>query len=149
MRPPVNGAGNKFLARPGFSGDQNGGVCGSNLGYTRKHRLQGGRRSDDLLEHRCLIDFFTQSDVLMLESLFSLLAILDIGRRGIPTCEAPLFIQNRIKAEKKPAILPVSPPSPRFELVRGSASEFARTFARHSWRILRVEQAVQTSAPQL
>jgi hypothetical protein len=44
------------------------------------------------------LGLFAQHNVLVLELLLSLLAILDIGRRGIPTCEASLFIQNRIKA---------------------------------------------------
>src|SRR6266446_10408284 len=83
------------------------GVGGSDLRYEGKHRLQGRRRSDDLLEHRCFIDFFAQRNILVLESLLSLLAILDIGRRRIPTCEAALFIPNRVKAEKKPPILSV------------------------------------------
>ena len=63
----MNGAGDKFLARPGFAGDQNAGVGGCDLGYARKHRLQDGRSSDDLLEHRCLNDFFPQRNVLVLE----------------------------------------------------------------------------------
>jgi hypothetical protein len=36
--------------------------------------------------------------VALLELLLGVLAILDIVRRGIPTCEASLFIQNQIKA---------------------------------------------------
>ncbi len=107
---PVNGARNQFLSRPGLAGDQSAGVGRSYLGYARKYRLQCARRSDNLLEHRCLIDFFAQRDILVLQYLLSLLAILDIGRRGIPACEASLLISQRVMAEKKPAILPV--PSP-------------------------------------
>ncbi len=106
----MNGAGNQFLARASLPGDQNAGVGRSHLGYPGKHRLQGRRNSHDLLEHRCLVEFFTQRNVLVLESFLSLLALLDIGRRGIPTCEAALFIPNRIKPEKKPAILTVFSP---------------------------------------
>src|ERR1700722_19806728 len=105
----VDGACDKFFARPSLTGDQNGGVCRSDFRYTRKHLFQNGRSSDDFLEHRCFIDFFTQSNILILESLFGLLAILEIRRRDIPTCSVPLFISQRVEAEKKPAILPVAP----------------------------------------
>ena len=110
LRPSVDRTSDQFFARPGFAGDQNSGVGGSDLGYTREHRSQGRRSADDLLEHRCLIDFFAQRDVLVLESLFSLLAILDIGPSNIPTRDASLFIPYRVIAEKKPAILPAVSP---------------------------------------
>src|ERR1700730_2996123 len=118
MRSPMDSTGHKFLARPGFAGDQNGGIGRSYFGHARKYFSKDGRRSDDLLEHRCLVYLFTQGDVLMLESLFSQFAIVDIGRRDIPTRDASLFIAERIAAEKKPAILPVSSQYPCFALVR-------------------------------
>jgi hypothetical protein len=43
-----------------------------------------------------------------LKSLFSLVAILDIGHRDIPTHGPPVLISQRIKTEKKPAISTVS-----------------------------------------
>src|SRR5713101_8551135 len=130
LRSFVNGTRDQFFARPRFAGDQNGGICGSNFGYTSENRVKGGRNSHDLLKHRCPIDFFAQRNVLVLESLLSLLAILDIARRSIPTCGASLFIQRRIVAEKKPAILPVSSPQPHFNIKRGPAQEFAINFSR-------------------
>ncbi len=77
MRPPVDGAGHKFFARPGFACDQNTGVRGSDLGYKREYSLQRGRGSDDLVAHRCLIDLLAQSDVLMFGSLLRVLWIRD------------------------------------------------------------------------
>src|ERR1700693_4984800 len=71
----MNSARNKLLACPGFARDQNGGVCGSNLGYEREYLLQRGRSPADLVEHCRLIDFFAPSDVLVFESLFRLLWI--------------------------------------------------------------------------
>src|SRR5258707_6155470 len=103
----MDGSRNQVLPRDGIASDQNAGVGRSDLRYPRKHRLEGQGSAHDSLEHRCLIDFLAQRNVLVLESLFSLLAILDIGRRCVPTFETSLFIQNRIKAEKKPAILSV------------------------------------------
>src|SRR5258705_631990 len=43
---------------------------------------------------RSPIDFFAQRNVLILESLLSLLALFDIGRCSIPTCDASLFISK-------------------------------------------------------
>ena len=83
---------------------------GATLDTRESTVCRGARSSDDLLEHRCLVDFFAQRDVLVLEPLLGLLAILDIGRGDIPTREASLFIPQRVIAEKKPAILPVFSP---------------------------------------
>jgi hypothetical protein len=78
---PVNGAGNQLLARSGFAGNQNAGVGASDLGYARKHGLQDGRSSDDLLEHRCLIDFFAQRNVLVLELILQSLNFFERLRK--------------------------------------------------------------------
>ena len=72
MRLPVDGAGYQFFARPRFACDQNSRVRGSDLGYETQHPFQRGRRSDDLLAHRCSIDSFSQSEVLVLDSLLRL-----------------------------------------------------------------------------
>src|SRR5258705_37324 len=100
------------------------------------------RTRHNLLEHRCRVDFLPQRNVFVPELLLSLLAILDIGRRGIPAYEAPLFIPNRIKANKKPSILPVFSPVPRFDLERAFAFELARNFPRRPFRILWMKQPV-------
>src|SRR4029077_3674433 len=96
----------------------NGGICGSNFGYTREHRVQGGRNPHDLLEHRCPIDFFAQRNVLVMKSLLSLLAILDIGPSDIPTHKVSLVVSQRIPAEEKPAILSVFSQKTCFVFVR-------------------------------
>ena len=142
----MDGTRDKFFARPCFTGDQNSGVGGSNLGYAREHRTEGARSADDLLEHRCPIDFLAQCNVLVLEPLLSMLAILDIGRRGIPTCGASLFIQRRIVADEKPAILPVSSPQPHFNIKRGPAQEFAINFSRYAFPILWMKQSVRVGS---
>src|SRR5712692_5669144 len=143
MRSFVDRASHKFLTGSRFAGDQNGGICGSNFGYPRENRVQAGRNPHDLLKHRCPIDFFAQRNVLVLESQLSLLAILDIGRRSIPTCGASLFIQRRIVADEKPAILPVSSPQPHFNIKRGPAQEFAINFSRYALPILWMKQSVR------
>src|ERR1700722_3872715 len=73
----MDGARNKLLAGSGFSGDQNGSVRRSNLGYEREYFLQGARTPDDVVAHRSLIDFFGKGDALVFESLFRLFWIRD------------------------------------------------------------------------
>src|ERR1700679_1153375 len=90
LRPFVDRTRDQLFARAGFAGDQNRGVGRSNLGYSRQYRTKGSRSANDLLEHRCPIDLFAQRDVLVMESLLSLLAIFDIGSSDIPTREASL-----------------------------------------------------------
>ena len=121
MRSPVDRASHKFLTGSRFAGDQNGRICGSNFGYTRENRVQGGRNPHDLLKHRCPIDFFAQRNVLVLEPLLSLFVILDIGRREIPTNNTSLLISHRVIAQKKPAILRVFSQEARFGLERRPA----------------------------
>ena len=114
----MNGAGNQFLAGAGLPGDQNAGVGWSHLRYARKHCLQGRRRSDNFLEHGRRVDFVAQRNVLVVESLLRLLAIIDIGGGRIPTRRASLFIQPRFEADEKPATLPVFTSQPHFSLER-------------------------------
>ncbi len=129
-RPFVKRAGDELLPGPGFTGDKNGRICRGDLGHARNHRLKSGRAAYYLFEHRRAVDLFAQGNVLVLEPLLSLLAILDIGRRSIPTCGASLCIQCRIVADEKPAILPVSSPQPHFNIKRGPAQEFAIDLSR-------------------
>src|SRR5438105_1195522 len=89
MRPPMDSAGHKFLARPGFASDENCGVGGSDLGYTRKYGLQCGRSSHDVLEHGYFIDFFAQSNVLFVELILQGLDFLEGLFQSVPG--VPLF----------------------------------------------------------
>src|SRR5216683_8143847 len=58
---------------------------GATLDTRESTVCRGGRGSHDLLKHRYPSDFFAQRNVLILESLLSLLALLDISRCGVPT----------------------------------------------------------------
>src|SRR5208282_4011517 len=106
----MDGAGDEFFTGPGFAGDENGGVGGSHFGYEGKHRLEGRRSTHDLLEHRGLVDFFAESHVLVLKSLFSLLAVFNVGPGDIPTCNLSLLVVQWIVTDQKPAILSVVSP---------------------------------------
>src|ERR1700745_562637 len=57
QRSLVNRAGDKLLTRSGLTGDKDRGFSRRNLGDSSQDRSQSGRSSDDLLEHRSLIDF--------------------------------------------------------------------------------------------
>src|SRR4029077_20742304 len=121
MRAPMDCAGDEFFAGPGFAGNQNTGVGRRDLRHIRKYSLQNRRSSHDLLEHGCLVDFFAKGNVFVLESLFSLFAIVDIGSRHIPSHNASLFISERVVAEKEPQILAVLSQQTSFGLVWGAA----------------------------
>src|SRR4029077_18709110 len=110
LRALVYGASNQFFSCAGFAGDEHRGIGGGHFHNAREHALQGWRRSHNLLKHECLIDLLPERKVFVTHPLLGPLAVLDIGCRGIPPCEASLFIPHRFKAEKKPAILPVSSP---------------------------------------
>src|ERR1700733_239341 len=114
----MNGARHKFLAGTGFAGDQNAGIGWRDLGDAREHVSEWCRSSDDLLEHRRLVDFFAQRNIFFLEPLLGPLAVIDIGPRGIPPRDAPLLVRYRDQAIVEPAILSVVSPEPCFVFKR-------------------------------
>jgi hypothetical protein len=98
-------------------------------------------------KHRCFVDFFTQGNVLVLQSLFSFLAILDIGCRGIPTRDMPQSISNWVAPKKEPAILSVVSQQTRFDLMRGVTQEFNLVFAHHAFPIIGVKEPLGIATP--
>src|ERR1700686_4321932 len=119
--PPVYGPGDQFFASSGIAGYQNRGVNGSDLGYPRKHRLQGRRSSDDLLKHRRTIDLLSQCQVFVSHSLFGPLAVLDINPRCVPANDSALFISQRVVVNEKPPILSIAATASLF-LLEGKAT---------------------------
>ncbi len=65
---------------------------GATLEMRESTLFKGRGTSDNLLEHRCFVDFFAQRNVLFLEPLLGKLAIVDIGPGGIPPRDAPLLV---------------------------------------------------------
>ena len=80
--------------------------------------MQDRRAADHFFKHRTLTELFTERDVLVTKLLFSLLAILNVGRCYEPSCYVPLFIFKWISADKKPAKLAVVSQQPNFEFMR-------------------------------
>src|SRR5580704_8911741 len=102
MRSSVDRAGHKLLAGSGFTGNENRRISWRNLGNAREHRLQGGRGSNDLLEHRGPVDFFAEGDVFFLQPLLGSLAVIYIGIRNIPTSDVAIVVAHRVEARQKP-----------------------------------------------
>ena len=64
----MDGAGDQFLARTGFAGDEHRGVGGSDAAHVVEHLHQGGTAADDLLEIMSRFDLFLEIQVLLLEA---------------------------------------------------------------------------------
>src|ERR1700720_4209406 len=100
----MDSASDKLLAGSGLTGNENRRIGWRNLGDAREHRLQRGRGSNDLLEHRGPVDFFAQGDVFLLQFLFRSLAVFDIGTCDVPPHEMSLVVANRVRTSQKPAV---------------------------------------------
>src|SRR4029077_14294934 len=97
------GACNKLFACSRFTGDQDRRIARRDFGDARENTLQSGRRSNDLFKHRGFVDFFTQSDVFLLESLFNPFAVVDVNTRDIPTADLSPLVIERVETREKPS----------------------------------------------
>src|SRR5271154_6812772 len=104
----VDRACNKLLACSRFTGDENGRVTPRNFGDAREYSLQSWGSSDNLFEHRGLVDFFTQSDIFTPQSLLSSSAVFNIGTSGIPSRNLSLVVAHRVVKRQKPAITSIA-----------------------------------------
>src|SRR4029077_9512427 len=82
-----------------------------------------GRGSNDLLEHRGLVDLFSKGDVFLLQSLLCPLAVLYIGTRNIPTCDVSLVVAYRVGTSQKPAVASIALAQSQLQLVRRPSRE--------------------------
>src|SRR6201987_1970303 len=101
-------AGHKLFASSGLTRNKNRRIGWGNLGNAGEHRLQRGRGSNDLLEHRGPVDFFAEIDVFLFQFLFSSLAVFDIGTRNIPTSNLSPVIGNRVQTSQNPSLTSTS-----------------------------------------
>ena len=74
----MNGAGDQLFAGAGFAQNEHRRIHRRHLRDLRQHFAQRFGGTDDLLEHRGVIDFLAQRQVFFLDPLFSLLAVVDI-----------------------------------------------------------------------
>src|SRR5258707_14926739 len=110
----MNGPGEELFAGTGFAANQNRRIAAGDLGHLRQDGGERGRGADNLLEHRGLVDLLSQRDVLLLQSLFSLLAVFDISSGNIPTCNLPLFVAQGVVTGQKPAVASIALAKPHF-----------------------------------
>src|ERR1043165_9989090 len=81
--------------------------------HTLIHRQHGSIRSRYLYEGRDGVDHQTQIPLAGLQSLFNLLAIIDVRVDAVPLDDRPRLVTKRIRPEQKPAIAAVMPPQSR------------------------------------
>jgi hypothetical protein len=104
----VDRARHEFFAGSRFPVDEHRRVAGRDLRHASQNFLQRGRRSDNLLEHRRLVDFFSKSDVFLFQSLLSSLPVFNIGTRPVPSRDLPFVVAHRVEANLKPSIASVT-----------------------------------------
>src|SRR5579862_1118441 len=115
------GARNQLFASSCFTRDENSRITRSDFGDAREYALQSRRCSNDLFEHRGLVDFFSQSDVFSAKGVLSLLAILYIRRGKVPTCNLSLFVAQWVETSQEPAITFIMFAKSQLQLVSGAA----------------------------
>src|SRR6202008_4355820 len=84
------------------------------FGDARENTLQSGRGSNNLFKHRRFVDFFSQGNVFMLESLLNAFAFINICSSHIPSNDVSLFVVHGVKAGKEPTVTTVSFAHPDF-----------------------------------
>src|SRR4029077_5001839 len=77
--------------------------------------------TDDLLEHGGPHDVFAPGHVFVAPPVFPPLAIVDVGSRGIPAHETPLFVAERVVTDEEPTVLTILPPCALFDFKRQAA----------------------------
>src|SRR4029079_13581110 len=99
---PVDRARDQFFPSTGLTSDEDGRVTAGHFGYSGQDGGQRWRPADDFFEHRSLVDFLSQRDVLLMEALLSPPTIVDIGTREIPSDQPPLIVVKRVVTHQKP-----------------------------------------------
>ena len=134
---------NELLTRSSFAGNKHRRVGRCNLGYLQQSLSECFRRTDDLLEHRCFVDFLTQRDVLPLDLFFQPfnfflgpLTILNINTRSIPLNYLSAFVALRDFVVQHPAIFTVSSPEPRFMQERFSTGQRRTPLLQNSFDVV-------------
>src|SRR5690349_19244824 len=112
----VDGPRDELFAAAGFTGDEHGRVRRRYSLNERQYLSQGGRRPDDLLEHRRTVDFFAQRQVLVANPVLPSLAVVDVGRGGVPAHNATVLVTKRAIADEEPSVHAIVTPGPLFVL---------------------------------
>src|SRR5260370_38341113 len=99
-KPPVNRSCDELLSRAGLAADEHRRIAAGDLARAREHPRQRRRGADNLLEHRRSVDFLSQGDVFLLESLPGGLAIADFGPPAIPAEALTWVLRTRARRSR-------------------------------------------------
>ena len=110
------GASNQLLACAGFSRNQDGRIGRRNFRHLPQHLPQRCRGANDLLKHRRVFDFLSQSDVFVSDPIFREPTIFKVCRRREPPDNLSVVIEHRVAANEEPAILPIFSEQPLLHL---------------------------------
>src|SRR5882762_7564147 len=119
----MNGASNQLFAGSGLTQDQDRGNRGGHLLDLREYSPKWFGGADDFFEHGGPYDVFAQRNVFVAHPVFRSLAIVDVGSRGIPAHETPLFVAERVVTDEEPTVLAILPPCALFDLKRQAAGK--------------------------
>src|ERR1700747_2945022 len=98
---------NQLFSCSRFASYEDRRIAWRDFGDARENIFQSGRCSNDLFKHRGFVDFFTQSNVFAMKSVFGLLAILNVGTRRIPTRNLSLVVAQWVITGQEPAVTSV------------------------------------------
>src|SRR6267378_2294730 len=101
-----------------------------------EHFTQRLGGADYVLKHRVTIDLLSQRQVFVSRPVFVPLAIFDVSSRREPPRYPALFIEQRVVAKQKPAILPIFAAHALFNLKRHSTCQAAASFAACSFEVV-------------
>src|SRR6266850_6388513 len=144
-RAPVNRPRDELLPRAGLAGDEDGRIAAGDLGHSRQHGRQRRRGADNFFEHRCLVDFFPQRHVLLLQSLLGPLAIVDVLTIELPPNQLSLVVAKRVVPDEEPAIGPVPLPQPHLGLVGGRLRDGTIDYRLDSIEVVRMDLVPEAS----
>src|SRR2546430_423662 len=115
-RALVDRARDQLLAGASLAEDEDGGICWGDLRDLCQHLAERRRGADDLFEHRGAVDIFAQHQILITDTLFGPLAIIDVGARRVPAQRLTVLIPHRVVLDEEPPVLAIVAPSALLEL---------------------------------
>src|SRR5262249_29669767 len=109
LRPLVDGTGDELLPRTRLARDQDRRSRRSHLRDASEHRPDRRGVTDDLLEHRRLVDFLPEREGFLVGALLGPFSVVDVGSGAIPANDPSLVVEERVVVDEKPAIPAVAP----------------------------------------
>src|SRR5258708_29606543 len=98
------GGGNELFACSWFARDEDRRIAWRDFGDAPENTFQSGRCSNDVFKHRGFVDFFAESDVFAMKSVFGLLAILNVGAGSIPSHDLTFVVAQWVITGQEPAV---------------------------------------------